>query len=336
MKLIVPMAGRGTRLRPHTHVTPKPLLPVAGRSMVERIVETLANTVPDGFEEVVFILGPDFGQDVRDRLSEIAERLGTTAGFAVQETAEGTAHAVIQAEGALRGPVVVAFADTLFYMDGTAADFASDAVIWTKTVDDPSAYGVAVKEGDRITQFVEKPDTPISNEAIIGIYYFREGERLAAEIHKLMAAGQRGKGGEFQLTDALDALLRDGARFTTASVNEWLDCGTIPALKATNRVVLAKDGEHDKRGTVEDSQLVEPVFVGEGAVVRGSVVGPFTAIHAGATVEGSVVRNSIVFGDATIEASALDGAVIGHAAHLRGAAGELNVGDHATVGPVDA
>ena len=336
MKLIVPMAGRGTRLRPHTHVTPKPLLPVAGRPMVERIVETLAGTVPDGFEEVVFILGPDFGQAVRDSLSEIAERLGTRASFAVQETAEGTAHAVIQAEAALSGPVVVAFADTLFYMDGTAADFASDAVIWTKTVEDPRAYGVAVKDGDRITRFVEKPDTPISNEAIIGIYYFREGERLAAEIRKIMDADQRGRGGEFQLTDALDALLNAGARFTTASVDEWLDCGTIPDLKATSRIVLAKDGEHDKRGSVEDSQIIEPVFLGEGATVRGSVVGPFAAIHAGATVEGSVVKNTIVFGDAEIAGSALDGAVIGHSARVAGVAGELNIGDHATAGAVDA
>ena len=332
MRLIVPMAGRGTRLRPHTHVTPKPLLPVAGRPMVERIVETLAATVPDGFEEVVFVLGPDFGQEVRDNLSAIAERLGTRAGFAVQATAEGTAHAVIQAEAALQGPVVVAFADTLFYMDDTEADFGSDAVIWTKTVDDPSAYGVAVKDGDRIARFVEKPETPISNEAIIGIYYFREGERLAAEIRALMDADRRGRGGEFQLTDALDALLQDGARFTTASVDEWLDCGTIPALKATSQTVLAKDGEHDKRGTTENSTLHEPVFLGEGVVVRDSTVGPFVAIHAGATVEGSTLTNTIVFGDATVEGSTLDDAVVGHHAAVRGFEGTLNIGDHATVG----
>ena len=332
MKLIVPMAGRGTRLRPHTHVTPKPLLPVVGRTMVERIVETFAEAIGD-FDEAVFILGSDFGDDVRDQLSEICSRFGIEASFGVQETALGTAHAIAQAGDRLEGECVLVFADTLFTMDA-APDLEADAVVWVKTVDDPSRFGVAVKDDQgRITDFVEKPDTPISNEAIVGIYYIREGERLAREIRYLMDHEVTGKGDEYQLTDALDRMLKDGATFKTASVTEWLDCGTIPAIKDTTRVVLDHEGESRTEGTVENSRVIEPAFIGPGAVVKDSVIGPYAAVHGGATVTESAVRNTIVFGEASIEGAALDGSMVGHHAQVKGFAGTLNIGDHATVGP---
>ncbi len=332
MKLIVPMAGRGTRLRPHTHVTPKPLLPVVGRTMVERIVETFAQAIGQ-FDEAVFILGPDFGDDVRQQLTAICDRFGIAASFAVQDRALGTAHAVAQAGEKLDGECLLVFADTLFVMD-EAPDLNADAVIWVMEVDDPSRFGVVVKDdAQRITDFVEKPDTPISNEAIVGIYYVRDGALLAKEIRYLMDNKVTGKGDEYQLTDALDRMLKDGAVFKTAKVTEWLDCGTIPALKDTTRLVLDKDGENRKEGTVENSQIIEPVFIGEGAVVRDSVVGPYAAIHGGAEIVESAVRNTIVFEDARIEGSALDGSLVGQSADVRGFAGTLNIGDHATVGP---
>ena len=331
MKLIVPMAGRGTRLRPHTHVTPKPLLPVVGRTMVERIVETFATAIGD-FEEAVFILGPDFGDDVRQQLREICQRFGIEASFGVQSVARGTAHAIAQAGDKLAGECVLVFADTLFVMDA-APDLDADAVVWVMEVEDPSRFGVVVKDGDRISDFVEKPDTPISNEAIVGIYYVKEGERLGREIQHLMDNGITGKGDEYQLTDALDRMLKDGAAFKTARVTEWLDCGTIPAIKETSQIVLGKEGENRKEGAVENSQIIEPVFIGEGAVVTDSVIGPYAAIHSGATIRESAVRHTIVFGEATIEGSALDESMVGHSADVRGFAGTLNIGDHATVGP---
>ena len=333
MKLIVPMAGRGTRLRPHTHVTPKPLLPVVGKTMVERIVQTFSETLPTGFDEAVFILGPDFGDEVRDQLTAICEPFGTTVSFGVQNTALGTAHAVAQAGDKLDGECVIVFADTLFYMD-EAPDLDADAVVWVKTVEDPRRFGVVGKEGERITDFVEKPSEPISNEAIIGIYYLRDGARLAREIQYLLDHEVTGKGDEYQLTDALDRMLKDGATFKTASVSEWLDCGTIPAIKETSGIVIAKEGENRKEGSVENSTLIEPVYIGPNATVRDSVVGPYTAIHGGATVEGSSVKNTIVFADSHVEGAALDGSLVGHSAVVRQFAGELNIGDHATVGPV--
>src|SRR5690606_8685210 len=207
MKLIVPMAGRGTRLRPHTHVTPKPLLPVVGRSMVERIVETFIGALPKKLDEAVFVLGPDFGDEVRRQLSAICERHGLRADFAVQAQALGTAHAVLQAGDALDGECVIVFADTLFAMDETSARVA-DAVVWVKRVAAPRRFGVVVKEGERISAFVEKPQEPISNEAIIGIYYVRDGATLRHEIDYLIEHGVKGAGGEYQLTDALDRMLK--------------------------------------------------------------------------------------------------------------------------------
>ena len=334
MKLIVPMAGRGTRLRPHTHVTPKPLLPVAGRTMVERIVETFASVLPRALDEAVFILGPDFGDAVRQSLTEISARHGMRAHFAVQARALGTGHAVLEAADHLTGECVVVFADTLFAMD-EPPDLDADAVVWVKHVDDPRRFGVVVKDGERITAFVEKPETPISHEAIIGIYYLRDGAALRAALQHLMDEDVRGVGGEYQLTDALDRLLREGAVFKTASVSEWLDCGTIPALMETSRLVLDKERSDEKQGTVENSTLVEPVFVGPDARITDSVIGPYAAIHGGAVIKNSVVRNSIVFDRATVEDAALDDALVGQHAVVRGFAGTLNVGDHATVGPAD-
>lgn len=333
MKLIVPMAGRGTRLRPHTHVTPKPLLPVAGTSMVERIIETFVAAFPTPFTDAVFVLGPDFGGEVRDDLTAICARHGIAAAFAVQATARGTAHAVAQVGEHLDGECVVVFADTLFVMEQVPA-FTSDAVVWTMAVDDPSRFGVVVKSGDRITAFVEKPDTPISNEAIVGIYYVRDGAALGREIQYLLDHDVTGKGDEFQITDAFDRMLNAGQTFTTAAVTEWLDCGTIPALMETSGVVLGQPGQNGKHGTVDSgATIVEPVFMGAGAVVRGaSTVGPNVSLEAGAVVEDSTVRDSIVFANGTVRGSTLDGSLVGHHAVVTGFSGTLNVGDHATVG----
>jgi glucose-1-phosphate thymidylyltransferase len=332
MKLIIPMAGRGTRLRPHTHVTPKPLLPVLGRTMVERIVETFAEALPSGFKEAVFILGPDFGEEVRTQLAAICEGFGIRAAFAVQSRSLGTAHAVAMAGDALAGECVIVFADTLFTMD-RAPDLDADAVIWVKEVEDPSRFGVVVKDGDRITDFVEKPDTPISNEAIVGIYYVREGAALAREIQYLMDHHVTGKGDEYQLTDALDRMLKAGQVFKTARVNEWLDCGTIPALQETTAIMLGKEGRAAAAGQADDASTIRPpVWLGEGATVSGSVIGPNVVLEAGATVVGSTLRDTTLFAGASVHDSTLHDAFVGHSATVTGFAGTLNIGDHATVG----
>jgi glucose-1-phosphate thymidylyltransferase len=331
MKLIIPMAGRGTRVRPHSHVTPKPLINVRGRNMVERIVDTFNRVLPAKLDEGVFVLGPDFGEEVYTALREICEHHGMTASFAVQETAEGTAHAVYAAEEHLDGDGIVVFADTVFDMEPGVDLEGADVVAWVKHVDDPSRFGVAVREDEKIVSFVEKPSEPISNEALIGIYYVRDLAALKEAIGGLIQDDVRGKGGEFQLTDAFDRMLKGGDVFTTASVTEWLDCGTIPALQETTRLILEKEQDDGAGGDVENSVLIEPVYIGPGARVVDSIVGPHVSIESGATVRGAVLKRSIVFSEATVENVVLDDSLVGRHAVVSPGASSLNVGDHSEI-----
>lgn len=331
MKLIIPMAGRGTRVRPHSHVTPKPLLNVKGKSMVERIVDTFNRVLPRPLDEGVFVLGPDFGEDVRDQLRRICERHGMRAGFAVQEQALGTAHAVGAAGDYLEGEGISVFADTVFDMEPGVELEGADVIAWVKHVDDPRRFGVAVREGDRVVELVEKPQTPVSNEALIGIYYVKDLAGLRRGIEQLMADDVRGVGGEFQLTDVFDRMIKAGKVFKTATVTEWLDCGTIPALLDTTKRILEKEQTDLRQGTVEDSVVVEPVYVGPGARVRNAVVGPNVSIEEGAVVEQAVVRDSIVFAHATVRNAVLHDSLVGQHAVVDGGGAAVNAGDHSEV-----
>jgi glucose-1-phosphate thymidylyltransferase len=297
--------------------------------MIERIIETITAVLLRGFEEAVFILGPDFGHGIREELTAVCKKQGIPASFAVQDRALGTAHAVIQAGDRLSGECVIIFADTLFEMESTPDLEAADAVIWVKHVDDPRRFGVVVKDDSgKITDFVEKPSEPISNEAIIGIYYVKDGDALRGHIQHLIDNEVQGAGGEYQLTDALDRMLKDGAVFHTASVSEWLDAGTIPALMDTTRVVLEKEQGEDGQGRAENSQIHEPVYLGPDVVVKDSEIGPNVAVHEGARIEGSTVKDTIVFAHAEISDAELSDSVVGRHAVVRGISGRLNIGDH--------
>ncbi|MEQ9103973.1 MAG: sugar phosphate nucleotidyltransferase [Rhodothermales bacterium] len=331
MKLIIPMAGRGTRVRPHSHVTPKPLLPVCGKSMVERIVDTFSAVLPRPITDGVFILGPDFGQDVRDELTAICARHHARAHFTVQEKAQGTAHAVACANEHLDGEGIVVFADTLFFMEPGVDLSGADVVAWVKHVDDPSAYGVAVREGDRIVRLVEKPKELISTEALIGIYYCRELRELGDAIQHLFDENLTGVGGEYQLTDAFDRLLKQDKVFKTASVTEWLDCGNIPALLETTKVILRHEAHAPDAARVNGTVIHEPVFLGPGAHLEGGEVGPYVSVESGATVRNATVRNSVVFADALVENSELEASFVGRNAEVQRFSGRLNIGDHSTV-----
>lgn len=331
MKLIVPMAGRGTRVRPHSHVTPKPLLAVKGRTIVERIVDTFARVMPETPDEGVFVLGPDFGDEIRDKLRSICEERGMTAQFPIQEEALGTAHAVYCAGEHLSGDGIVVFADTLFDMEDTVELGDADVVAWVKHVEDPSRFGIAVRDGERVTKLIEKPEEPISHEALIGIYYVRNLADLQTEIQYLLDHDLRGKGGEYQLTDAFDRMLQGGKVFKTASATAWMDCGTIPALLETTGKILDRESEDLHQGAVQDSIIHDPVYIGPGATVKGSVVGPHVSIEEGAEVSGSVMRDSIVFAEGTVEQSVLKDSIVGQHAAVHGRARTVNVGDHSEI-----
>ena len=331
MKLVIPMAGRGTRVRPHSHVTPKPLLNVCGRNIIERLVDTFGIVFPGQLTEGVFVLGPDFGADIREQLTAICSERGMAANFAVQDTALGTAHAVYCAKDHLDGNGIVVFADTLFEMEPGLELGDADVVAWIKEVEDPRRFGVAVRKGDKIVEFVEKPSEPISNEALIGIYYVKDLSSLRDSIKSLMDDDLRGHGGEFQLTDAFDRLLKAGKVFTTAGVTEWLDCGTIPALLDTTKLIIGKNPE-SSGAKLENSVLNEPVFIAEGAVITNSIVGPYVSVEEGAVIDDSEVRNSIVFSDAQISGCKLEESLVGRSSSVIGFEGTLNIGDHSTVG----
>lgn len=330
MKLIIPMAGKGTRLRPHSHTTPKPLLPVAGKMIVERIIETFNKTLDRTIDEIVFILG-DFGDDVKIRLEELCTQFGAKASFYKQEVARGTAHAVYCAAEKLDGEVIVVFADTLFDVFHKVTVDDADSVIWLKEVEDPRRFGVAVHQGDVITDFVEKPSEPISKLAIIGVYYFKKGEDLKREIEYLLEHNVTGHGNEYQLTDALDRLLKDGKLFKLATVDEWLDCGTIDAWLETSGVIVAKEQQELNDKNYPGCTFTHPVYIGEGAQLSNSHIGPNVTIDAGAKVFNSNLSNTIVLTSASIEQSDLNNSTIGKYAKVKGAKGTLHIGDHSVV-----
>ena len=236
MKIIIPMAGIGSRLRPHTLTIPKPLTKLAGKPIVQHLVEDIVGVLKQSIDEICFIIGPTFPKDTEERLLNIAKSLNTKGIVVIQKEALGTAHAIYQAKKSLDGPCVVAFADTLFKANFTLNPEA-DGAVWVKKVADPSAYGVIKTKDGIITDFVEKPTEFVSDLAIIGIYYFKKGEDLEKEIKYLLDNDIKDKG-EYQLTNALENLKLKGAKFVPGEVNDWMDCGNKEITIKTNTSVL--------------------------------------------------------------------------------------------------
>lgn len=332
MKIIVPMAGRGSRLRPHTLTVPKPLVPVGGKPIVHRLVQDIAKTCSEKIEEIAFVIG-DFGKDVENELIKVAEKLGAKGTIYYQDKALGTAHAVLCAAESLKGPVVVAFADTLFKADFTL-DKEADGILWVKQIDDPSAFGVVqLDENDVIVDFIEKPETFVSDLAMIGIYYFKDGEKLKYELQYLIDNGII-KGGEYQLPDALRNLTKKGAKFKPGKVTEWLDCGNKVVTVHTNQRVLEFDKDEDlisKDLISTHSIVIAPCFIGEHVVLENSVIGPHVSIGRGTTVKNSVVRNSIVQKNAMITNSVLQDSMIGNNATILSHGKVISIGDYTTI-----
>ena len=332
MKIVVPMAGRGSRLRPHTLTIPKPLVPVGGKPIVHRLVQDIAKTCTEKIDEIAFVIG-DFGKDVENELIKVAEELGAKGKIYYQDKALGTAHAVLCAADSLKGPVVVAFADTLFKADFTM-DEDADGVLWVKQIDDPSAFGVVqLDEEGFITDFVEKPSTFVSDLAMIGIYYFKEAEKLKTELQYLIDNGII-KGGEYQLPDALRNLTKKGAKFKPGKVSEWLDCGNKKVTVHTNQRVLEFDKDKDLVSpdlNNKNSVVIPPCYIGEHVVLENAVIGPHVSLGRGTTVKNSVVTNSIVQKNAMITNSILQDSMIGNNVKILSHGKVISIGDYTTI-----
>ena len=328
------MAGMGKRMRPHTLTVPKPLIPVAGKPIVQRLVEDIAKVCGEPVQEVAFIIGR-FGAEVEKSLVKIAESVGAQGTIHYQDEPLGTAHAILCAQSALTGPVVVAFADTLFKADFTL-DTNVPGTIWVQKVEDPKPFGVVkLNEQGQFTDFVEKPTEFVSDLAIIGIYYFQDGEYLRQELQYLLDNDIKDKG-EFQLTNALENMKNKGTTFVPGRVTEWLDCGNKDATVYTNQRYLEYLQERGEplvaeSAKVTNSVLIPPVYIGEGVTITDSVVGPHVSLGSQSNVRSSVVSNSIVQQSATVLHANVTNSMIGNFATVASTPQDLSLGDYNTL-----
>ena len=328
------MAGRGSRLRPHTLTIPKPLIPVGGKPIVHRLVEDIASICTDKIEEIAFVIG-DFGKEVENELIQVAEKLGAKGSIHYQQDPLGTAHAVWCAKELLDGPVVVAFADTLFKAD-FKLDATVDGILWVKQIEDPSAFGVVkLNENNEITDFVEKPSTFVSDLAMIGIYYFKNGEDLRKEIEYLLE-NKVIKSGEYQLPDALRRLTEAGNKFKPGKVDEWLDCGNKEVTVHTNQRVLAFDAEKGINSIASDMQqsnshIIQPCYIGKNVKLTNAIVGPYVSIGENSILENTIVENTIIQTNAKIKNALLKDAMIGNFTSYEGNVSDISLGDYSTI-----
>ncbi|MFW2136864.1 sugar phosphate nucleotidyltransferase [Chryseobacterium sp. TY4] len=333
MKIIVPMAGRGSRLRPHTLTVPKPLIPIAGKPIVQRLVEDIAKVAGEKIDEIAFVIG-DFGPEVEASLVKIAEDLGAKASIYTQDEPLGTAHAIKCAENSMQGNIVIAFADTLFRAD-FQLDTNSDGVIWVKKVEDPSAFGVVkLDEYGFITDFVEKPQQFVSDLAIIGIYYFNSAEKLMSEINYIMDNDIK-FGGEYQLTTALENLRQKGAKFSLGKVDDWMDCGNKNATVETNGKILQYEKESmaqfPSSAKIESSLIIPPCFIGENVEISNSKIGPNVSLGNGTKIINSNIDNSLIQEKTIIDHGNLSNSMIGNSAQYYGVAREISLGDYSVL-----
>ncbi len=330
MNIIIPMAGRGTRMRPHTLTTPKPLIPIAGKPMVHRIVEDITSTIDQQVEEIAFIVGR-FGEEAEQQLISIAESFGAKGKIYYQDTPLGTAHAILCASEALTGNTFIAFADTLFKAEFNI-DTEKDSIIWTHKVENPSAFGVVhLDEDGVIKEFVEKPKEFVSDLAIIGVYYFKDGQNLKQELQYLIDNDIKDKG-EYQLTDAMENMKQKGLKFYTGQVEEWLDCGNKNATLFTlERMLEIKKEKENLRGnniTIENSVINEPCFIGDNVVIKNAIVGPHVSVESGAEIENAIIKKTIIGAQSKVKNCVIEKSLLGNSVACQSKAEELSLGDH--------
>ena len=324
MKAVIPVAGIGTRLRPHTHTQPKALIPVAGKPILGHIIDSL---IEADFKDFVFIIGY-LGEKIQDYIHENYPKLN--ASFVVQTVREGIGHALWMAREHLEGEdqLLIALGDTIF--DMSMPDFmkGEHSSIGIKKVEDPRRFGVVELGPDGyISKLVEKPAVPVSNLAIVGIYKIKEVEALMEALEYNITNDVRTKN-EFQLTDALMRMIDRGTKIGVYTVENWFDCGKKDALLETNAILLKKPEFTSKKSDrYENSIIIAPVNIHETCVIRNSIIGPNVSIGAKATVENSIVRESIIGPDAEIRNAVLHDSLIGNEASLRGLSQSLNIGD---------
>ena len=329
------MAGRGSRLRPHTLTIPKPLIPIAGKPIVHRLVEDIAGVLQQDIEEVAFIIHESFGKKVEEELIAIAQKLGAKGTIYYQNEALGTGHAIMCAKDSLSGPAVIAYADTLIRADFDL-DQTADSVIWVKQVDQPEAFGVInLNDKNQIVELVEKPKEFVSDLAVIGIYYFKEISVLRDELQSVLDNNII-HGGEYQINDGIKQMMAKGMIFVPGKVDEWMDCGNKDVTVETNSRMLGflqQDGIDlvSPNVKLENTTIIQPCFIGDDVVLIDSTVGPFVSLGKGTHVMNSAIKNSLVQTHAHIKNAVLDNAMIGNHANFDGNFTSISIGDYSVL-----
>ncbi len=324
------MAGKGKRMRPSTLTTPKPLFPIADKSIVEWLVYEVFKSTKQKIEEVAYIIHPDFGKDVETNLLNIASKYNSKGAIYYQEEALGTGHAILCAAASLQGNILIAFADTLFKADFNI-DTQKDGIIWTKKVEDPRQYGVVTTDKNKkILAFVEKPETFVSDEAIIGIYFFKDGENLRKELQYLVDNNLKEKG-EYQLTNAMESIKNKGKQLYSENVVEWLDCGNKETALYSHQRVLLSNSFTIPKNNIKNSTIIEPCYIGNNVVIENSIIGPYVSIGNNGKVQNSIIANSIVMSDASIEKSNIQNSIIGSHSSVKQTPITLNISDYSQI-----
>ena len=329
------MAGRGSRLRPHTLTIPKPLIPIAGKPIVHRLVEDIAAVLQQDIEEVAFIIHESFGKKVEQELIAIATKLGAKGTIYYQNEALGTGHAIMCAKDSLSGPAVIAYADTLIRADFDL-DKDADSVIWVKQVDQPEAFGVVkLNESNEIVELVEKPKEFVTDLAVIGIYYFKDIAVLKNEL-QLVLDNNIIHGGEYQINDGIKQMMAKGMKFVPGKVTEWMDCGSKNVTVDTNSRMLGflhNDGEHlvDYDVKLENSTIIPPCYIGKDVILINATVGPNVSLGDGCHVQNSTIKNSLVQTHSHIKNANLDNAMIGNHASFDGNFTNISIGDYSVL-----
>lgn len=331
------MAGRGSRLRPHTLTVPKPLIPVAGKPIVHRLVEDIAKVLDQPIDEIAFILGDPafFGDDIVESLEGLAKGLNAKASIYRQDQPLGTGHAIMSAKESLSGPAVVAYADTLIKAD-FKLDKDADAVIWTKKVGNPEAFGVVnLNEKNEIIELVEKPKEFVSDQAVIGIYYFKDIAVLKEKLEEVLDENLM-HGGEYQINDGIKKMMAEDRIFKTGTVDEWMDCGNKNVTVETNGRMLNflhQDGEKLISDSVKitNSEITEPCYIGENVELVNAKIGPNVSVGDGTKITDAEVKNSLIQTFAEVRNAKLDNAMIGNFAKFDGNFTQISIGDYSTL-----
>lgn len=326
MKAVIPIAGIGTRMRPHSLHYAKVLLPVAGRPMITYIIDEL---IENNIKDIVFIIGY-LGEQIIEFVEKEYPQINSI--FVKQKEMLGLGHAVYMANEYVENEeLLIILGDTLFDVNFKEMISTEYSNLGVKTVEDPSRFGVAVTENDFITKLVEKPKEPISKLALVGLYYVKNGKLLMNSIEKIMKGNVK-TSGEFQLTDALQEMLANGEKFTPFTVENWYDCGKPETILSTNNIILKKyRNNSDKFKNHENSKVISPVFISEGVKLENCVVGPYVSIGKNCILKNSVISNSIIFDNSIIENYSLENCIVGANAELKKHSEQLNIGDYTKI-----